>query len=153
MPADIITQRLLSTLSTDWTAMEELIEVLIPLVAPGKALRKYQMNLEAQRRRKPDTVSTLTEDEQIMSGARTIVYDRISGQSNSKRIEIEKLESGDKRVRLLVKADPETGACPTCHRPFQQATEKSPPLPSPKSKVVYPTFPQWSRNLDEGSSG
>lgn len=160
MPADVTAKRLLAAITWEWQDVEELMEQLIPTVSPGFALRKYQTIAEAYRKANPDADPTkkrqLTEDEQIASGARQIVNDRLSAQVNGGRIEIERLDDGKRRVKFRERREvaDERGCCPTCNRPFEQATAKTPPVPSPSPKVVYPAFPQWAKQgLREGSSG
>lgn len=158
MPADITTDRLLAAVTWEWQDVEDLMEQLIPTVPPGKALRKYQVAQENYRKQNPDVdprlARPLSEDEQIASGARTIVNDRIGAQVSSGRLEIERAD-GRRRVRFRERREvvDTRGHCRTCNRPFDLATEKTPPVPSRRPKVVYPHFPQWNRQLDEGSSG
>lgn len=148
MPADITTERLLAALTWDWQDVEELMERLIPTVPPGKALRKYQVAQEHYRKQKPHVdprlARTLTEDEQIASGARTIVNDRIGQQAATGRIELEG-ERGQRRIRFRERREvaDQRGCCRTCNRPFPPATPTTPPVSSPtQSKVVYATFPR-----------
>lgn len=136
--SDITSERLLEYLSWDWQDVEELRQRLIPTVAPGKALRTYQS------RYKGKGPSPLTEDEQIISGARAIVNDRINTVASSGRIEYD-----NDRTRLRFterRVVDKTGCCPTCYRPFPEtATEKPQPSSSDRN-VVYPTFPTWEEH-------
>lgn len=155
MPADVTTERLLAAVGWEWVDVESLMEQLIPTVAPGKALRKYQ--IQAKNHKGTGNRPQLTEDEQIASGARQIVNDRIGSQVDGGRIELERDDTGRRRIRLRERREvaDNRGCCPTCNRPFVKATVETPlpPSPKPRPKVIYPSFPQWDRNLHEGSSG
>lgn len=144
---DITGEKLLEWLTWDWQDLEALKQRLIGTVPPGRALRSYQTRSRAQKGVRP-----LTEDEQIASGARAIVTDRISALISSGKIEWNDDRTLIRRVERRV-VD-KTGCCPTCQRPFSQAAEeKLPPPPPPKSKVVYPSFPAWNREWDRKLSG
>lgn len=156
MPVDPTTERLVAAITWEWRDVEDLIEELIPTVAPGRALRKYQQI--AKPNKGTGTRPPLTEDEQITSGARAIINNRLWSQQESGRVEVEtNEETGARRVRFRERVEiaDDRGCCPACNRPFVQATEG--PLPSPKPKprpkILYPTFPKWDRTLDEGSNG
>lgn len=140
---DITGERLLEAVTWDWQDVEELRQQLIPTVAPGKALRTYQTRAKGNLGVKP-----LTEDEQIASGARQIVNDRIGSLIGSGRLEYDEDRT---RLRLAERrvAD-RNGCCPTCYRPFVEATTELKPQPSsPKTerpRVIYPSFPSWEAN-------
>jgi len=156
MRGDLTTDRLLAAVSLEWVDAEELMEPLMATVAPGKALRQYQN--QRSRNKGTGTRPQLTEDEQIASGQRHIVNERIASQVASRRLEIERDSDGKRRVRLRERRElVSTGeCCQTCNRPFPEATvEQKPQLPSPRlrPKILYPVFPQWGQTLRDGSSG
>lgn len=143
MPADITTERLLAAVTWEWQKAEDLMELLIPTVAPGKAKRTYE-NRMGKYVKGNTARPQLTEDEQIASGARAIVNDRIGSQAESGRIEV-KTEDGERWVRFRERREVANrqGCCPTCNRPFPSAPETKPQAPAPKTNVRYPSFPQW----------
>lgn len=158
MPGDVTSDRLLAAVGWDWVEVESLMAQLIPTVAPGKALRMYQNR--AAHNKGTGNRPQFTEDEQIESGARQIVNDRIGAQVDSGRLELQRDEEGKRRVRQRVRTEvaDARGCCPSCNRPFPPATvEQAPPPPSQKQRhlgiVLRPGFPQWDRSLPEGSSG
>lgn len=155
MPADDTTERLLATVGWDWMDVEDVMATLIPTIAPGKAKRTYQSRSGQHRQGiKPE----LTEDEQIASGARSIITDRLGSQFSSGRLERRELDDGTRQVRQRIRAEvaDDRGCCPTCNRPFPEATTKLPLASSPaKPKrqrvrtragvVVTRDVPQWRR--------
>lgn len=133
---DITGERLIDYLSWEWQDAEELRQRLIPTVAPGKALRTYQARTKGNK-----GVRTLTEDEQIVSGARAIVNDRIGSLVASGRIEYDEDRT---HIRLAERRVVDrTGCCPTCYRPFPETTTEKPRPSSSDRNVVYPVFPTW----------
>lgn len=143
----------------DWIDVEAIMEQLIPMVAPGKAKRRYQSRLKSARERNGQVhvESPLSEDEQILSGARSIVNERILSNVSRGRFELLN-EDGHRRLRLRpVTADEGNGVCKECLRPFPNAAttrKTSTSKPRTKSKVIYVTFPQWGdRNVGETSDG
>lgn len=145
--SDITGEKLVEWATWDWQSVEELKQRLIDTVPPGKALRAYQTRSRAHK-----GIKVLSEDEQIASGARAIVTDRVNALLQSKRLE---LNEDRTRIRLAERrVSDKTGCCPTCRRPFAEATEKMPPPPPlPKSKVVYPVFPAWDAEWQRKLSG
>lgn len=135
MARDITSERLLETVTYDWQSAEELRQKMIETVPPGKALRTYQ------GRYRGTGPSPFTEDEQIASGARAIVHDRINALINSGRLEFNENRTQIRMAeRRVMNKD---GSCLTCHRPFRQAPTTQKTSPSVLSNVVYPSFPSW----------
>lgn len=145
---DITGERFLELITWDWQDLEQIRQMLIPTVPPGKALRKYQSI--ASRNKGTGNRPQLTEDEQIASGARNIVNARINSQIDSGRAEYDETRTHIRLAeRRIVNKE---GCCPTCYRPFQEATTVSPRPTSqatPRSKVVYPSFPSWEKNSQQ----
>jgi hypothetical protein len=157
VPADITTERLLASVTWEWQDVEELMEQLIPTVNPGTALRRYKKL--AAGNKGTGTRRPLTEMEQVVSGARQIINERISSQVDGGRLELER-DGRTRRVKFRERREVVTGhgACPKCNRPFEPATTEkkphpSPPKAAPRQKVVYPKFPQWEIPASERSSG
>lgn len=157
-PADIVREKLEAAVGWEWQEVEDLMELLIPMVPPGPAKRQYKQVNENYRRNNPDAAPAawkqLNEDEQIASGARTIVNARIGSMIESGKLEVER-EGDRRRVRLRVRTEVANtqGRCPTCNQHFPQATMK---LPQPSSQnrqrqrrrngvVVTRDIPQWRR--------
>ncbi len=141
----LTTRKALELISWEWTPYEDVLEKLIRMVPPGKALRKYEL-----RTKNAKGVRTFSEDQKIYSGARDIARDSIQQHVVSGRAEVEEID-GVKSIRFkerrAVPALREGEACPTCHHPFVSTPEKK---PTPAKKVVpkrpvvvYPSFPQW----------
>ena len=143
---DITGERLLEYVTWDWQDVEQLRLRLIPTVAPGKALRTYLARTQNNK-----GIKVMSEDEQIASGARAIVNDRIGSFVGSGRLEYNDDRS---KIRLAErKVVNKNGCCPTCYRPFEEATMPQQPKASsqvaPRPKVVYPTFPSWERHSQQ----
>lgn len=139
---DITGERLLQLATFEWQSTEELRLQLMETVPPGKALRTYQDRTKGNKGLKP-----LTPDEQIRSGQRQIANDRIGALISSGKLEY----SDDRSMIRFVerRVVDKSGCCPTCRRPFSEATmEKQPPPPSPRPKVVYPHFPAWQAEAE-----
>lgn len=145
----LTTKKALEMMSWEWTPYEDILEKLIRMVPPGKALRKYELRSKNTKGFRP-----LSEDEKIYSGARDIARDSIQQHVVSGRAEVETVEGikairfKERRARLT-----EGAACPTCHRPFEAKPEKQ-ATPAPKRQprrpvVLYPNFPQWGAEQAE----
>lgn len=159
MPADFTTERLLALSSWDWQDVEELMELLIPTVPAGKAMRTY-MSRVGKHVKGTGTRPPLSDLEKVRSGARAIVNDRIGSQVENGRIEVRRDDEGRRQIRFLDRRRESTkpGTCPTCgHDPFRTATTEPKPQPSPpkprQNKVVYATFPQWNRPTAPAEGG
>lgn len=134
---DITGERLLQLATFEWQPVEQLRLQLMETVPPGKALRTYQNRTTGNKGLKP-----LSPDDQITSGARQVANDRIAALVTSGKLEYNEDRTQIRFVERRV-VD-RSGCCPTCRRPFPEATEeKMPPRPSPRPKVVYPHFPAW----------
>lgn len=140
----LTTKKALEMMSWSWTPYDDILEKLIRMVPPGKALRKYELRSKNTKGLRP-----LSEDEKIYSGARDIARDSIQQHVVSGRAEVEMVD-GVKSIRFKERRSTlkEGEACPTCHHPFVSAPEKQ-ATPAPKRQprrkvVVYPNFPQWA---------
>jgi len=140
----LTTKKALDMMSWEWTAYDDILEKLIRMVPPGKALRKYEL-----RSKNTKGMRQLSEDQKIYSGARDIARDSIQQHVVSGRAEVE-VVNGIKSIRFKERRATltEGEACPTCHRPFEKTPEKQ-ATPAPKRQprrriVVYPNFPQWA---------
>lgn len=152
MPGDAIHEKLLAVLTPEWQEAEEVYAKIMPQVPPGKAMRTYKA-------RSKSASSPLTEDEQIESGRRTIVTDRIGGSTRMEARVIDgkrMIRLKDRRAAQEVSHD---GHCPTCGQgPFVPAPEEKMPPPARPRKtiglVLRPDFPQWSETARAaGESG
>lgn len=157
-PADIVREKLEAVVSWEWQDVEDLMEKLIPMVPPGRAKRQYEQVNENYRRNNPDVAPVaskqLTEDEQIVSGARTLVNARIGSMIESGKLEVER-EGDRRRVRLRVRTElaDAQGRCPSCNQHFPPATTKLPQALSPDRQrqrrrngvVITRDVPQWRR--------
>lgn len=146
MKPDMITDRLIERMTWDWQSAEDLIQEIIPMIPPGKAHRTYlgKNNVKTGTGSRP-----LSEDEQIASGARTLINARLNTLMNSGRIELEtRANRFDRYVRFAERRVVDKhGNCPTCYRPFIPASEAA-PAPKRNTKVLYPSFPSWQKEFD-----
>lgn len=109
MPArpDPYIERLLEKVTEKWQPLEPLLVEAIPLVPPGKAMRRYE------KRGKSTGIRPLTEEEKRISGARSLVTDAINIRRKS-RLEVETMD-GQRQIRWKPLV-PTNGRCPTCGR-------------------------------------
>ena len=107
----LLSERVLSLVTNEWTPVEEFMERAIPLVPPGRALRQYQLAQERADRersareragkkliaRKP----VPPQSAQIEMGARGIINDIIGSGRDRKALEIKTgANRGERWVRL-----------------------------------------------------
>jgi len=125
-----------------WHDRDEIVEALIPRVAPGKALRRYQAKYEQTRRRyagsEPKPEKPL--DYQIYSGARSIVSEALVNARKHGRAETEERD-GVTWIRSAA-------VCEACGGPLgkKAARRTAAPKPSqPLAIVLRPDPPQWSQ--------
>lgn len=103
------TQRLLERTSWEWQEAEPILQEMMTLIAPGRALRKYDLNKANSDKSKtgvgPDR--PLTESEKIKSGARVFARSSFNQQKKSGRIEskivdgVEYFRFAERRVRSV----------------------------------------------------
>lgn len=95
------TKRLLDKASWEWQPLEPVLAEMSELIAPGKALRKYQAKraISDQKRTGQLPERILSESEQIKSGARSFVRGSLNAQRKTGRIEV-KEEDGVEYFRL-----------------------------------------------------
>ena len=110
MLVDNIRSTILDNLqSGHWTQTETLYHICIPLVPPGPAKRKYEIELKhSQKKSGTSADSRLSIDEQIRSGAKTIVRERIKGLVKSGIVE-RKVIDGKTFYRICPDGDQEDG--------------------------------------------
>ncbi len=102
--------RVLRLVTQEWQRTDDLMEQWIPLVPPGKALRKYALQAErneADRQRRIDAGSKPiarrpppSEAEQAQMGARIIVNDILGSARDSQTIEMRVDDEHGRQVRL-----------------------------------------------------
>lgn len=83
----------------EWHFVDDVITRLIKMVAPGRAIRRYEVNATSRELKTgPRVGPELTDQEKITSGARTLAYQALT--SMSKRY-VETDEKGDARLCRL----------------------------------------------------
>lgn len=76
-PKTLLRQRLEAELEKGPRTQTQLYDLMIPVVPPGKALRTYKRVSEPPAENGVKTRRLLTQDEQIASGARRVVYETL----------------------------------------------------------------------------
>lgn len=118
-----VTNRAISLLTWEWQPREDIVQKLIPMIPPGRALRKYEdtaanaMRIHGRSKR---TKPELTEQEKIYSGARSLAQASVGSLVSSGRAEVADDPSGSPLIRFRDRRSsaPAEGCCPACNRPF-----------------------------------
>ena len=145
-----------------WVSREEMTLAVMPKIAPGRAERHYTIRKESTSKKNTTDYKRpeIDIEEKHKSGRRSLVNASIGNLIRFKHIEM--TQGPDQQIRLNV--------CLECGRPFRPSTQESPApvsamtnsgTPSQSettysvssqgtprlvgANVIYPDFPQWSR--------